>query len=173
MTPNPHTPAGHVVFERCPATPESGHGFYRAHVRGCICPGPSLEHHNERRLTARNEGRRGRRDSRPIDHVTAPPFWSPPIPEPEDFGEETRAVLNSDDAACKSVDPEIFFPVGTGGDAKAQVKLARYICQSCPLLAPCGRAVLERPEEHGVWAGMTPEERRRIRATRFREAVAA
>lgn len=170
---NPYTPAGHVPDPRCPNDETAGHGYYRAHTRGCICPGDSYDHYSKLRLAGRNDGRRSRALGKEIDHVTAPPFWSPPIPEPEDLGRETRAVLNSDDAACRTVDPEIFFPVGTGADAKAQIKLARYICQSCPLLAPCGRAVLERPEEHGVWASMTPEERRRIRATRFREAIAA
>ena len=163
---NKATPTDHVVADDCPNDEWAGHGYWRAHRRGCICPGPSYEQYVERDKNAKNARRRARGDDRPIDHVTAPDFWAPAVPEPEDLGQETRMVLNSDAAACRSVDPELFFPIGTGPDAKAQIRQAKAICGACPLLEPCGRAVLDRAEHFGVWAGMTPEERRVVRAAR-------
>jgi WhiB family redox-sensing transcriptional regulator len=168
---NKSTPADHVVAPDCPNDAAAGHGYWRAHRRGCICPGRSYEQFVERDKDAKNARRRERGDNRLIDHVTAPPFWAPDVPEPEDLGQETRAVLNSDDAACRSVDPDLFFPVGTGPDAKAQIRQAKAICRACPLIGPCGRAVLDRAEHFGVWAAMTPEERRLIRAARPKAAI--
>lgn len=154
------TPNNHVVDRCCPA---EQHGYYRAHTRGCICPGDSYDHYSKLRLAGRNDGRKSRALGKEIDHVTAPPFWSPPIPEPEDLGRETRAVLNSDDAACTNEDPEAFFPVGSSGFAHAQIAYAKSICQGCPIQQACLRQALDWAAQ-GVWGGTTELERERMRA---------
>ena len=63
--------------------------------------------------------------------------------------------------ACRDADPELFFPVGTGGPAVTQAKRAKAVCRGCPVLATCTTYTLEHPAatRHGVWAGMTAEER--------------
>jgi WhiB family redox-sensing transcriptional regulator len=67
------------------------------------------------------------------------------------------------DAACKDVpDPDVFFP-GKGGDAEA----AKHVCAGCPVLGDClafALATMRASErDHGVYGGLTPSERARLR----------
>lgn len=64
-------------------------------------------------------------------------------------------------AACRDMDPGIFFPT-TGSD----VAPAKAICAACPVAAQCGEYALGRNEDHGVWGGMSERERRRVRRQR-------
>lgn len=66
-------------------------------------------------------------------------------------------------AACASADPEVWFPE-QGGDPR----VARAICEQCPVLALCGiRRELYDPRGVpgvpviGVWAGMSRQQHRR------------
>jgi WhiB family transcriptional regulator, redox-sensing transcriptional regulator len=68
-------------------------------------------------------------------------------------------------AACREVDPEIFFPIGTTGAALIQVEQARAVCTRCPVAAECLDRALSTGQDHGVWGGTTPEERRALRRT--------
>jgi WhiB family redox-sensing transcriptional regulator len=46
-------------------------------------------------------------------------------------------------AACRAtVDPELFFPVGTSGPALQQVIEAKTVCHRCPVSAECLRWAL-------------------------------
>jgi WhiB family redox-sensing transcriptional regulator len=63
---------------------------------------------------------------------------------------------------CRSVDPEIFFPVGFSGPALAQAELAKTICIPCPILAECLNYALANAIEFGVWGGMSEQERRAL-----------
>lgn len=76
-------------------------------------------------------------------------------------------------AACRSEDPELFFPVGDSGPALAQVAQAKAVCARCPVLAPCLEfALVAIPE--GVAGGLTAGERRGLlRDRRCRAAVSA
>jgi WhiB family transcriptional regulator, redox-sensing transcriptional regulator len=65
-------------------------------------------------------------------------------------------------AACRDVDPETFFPIGTT-DALGQLREARAICGRCPVAADCLDWALRVGQDHGVWGGTTPEERRALR----------
>jgi hypothetical protein len=66
-------------------------------------------------------------------------------------------------AACRSVDPEIFFPTAEIGPAyEAQVTVAKAICAGCPVRVECLDEALVRIPE-GIAGGLTPEERRRLR----------
>lgn len=90
--------------------------------------------------------------------------------------------------ACRS-NPELFYPekrvmVGRAGtddpedliedsvdDYSAEaVAEAKTICQTCPVLATCREYALEHEPEHGVWAAMTPDERRKVVLQRALEA---
>ena len=66
-------------------------------------------------------------------------------------------------AACRDEDPELFFPVGSGRAANAQIKQAKAVCARCPVRARCLEAGMS--EEYGVWGGLTEEERRALRQT--------
>ena len=55
---------------------------------------------------------------------------------------------------CREVDPELFFPVL--GDKYEE---AREVCQTCPLVQPCGQWAIDTNERFGMWGALTPEER--------------
>jgi WhiB family redox-sensing transcriptional regulator len=84
-----------------------------------------------------------------------------------------------DRAACRSQDPELFFPIGTTGRALAQIEEAKAVCQTCPVLSDClAWATRSEPpgQEAGVCGGLSETERRAMkrRAARARhQAVAA
>lgn len=72
-----------------------------------------------------------------------------------------------DQAACLDADPEVFFPITTAGPLHdATVNAARGICQSCGVLNDCLNFALAERIDDGIWAATTPEERRRLPATR-------
>jgi WhiB family redox-sensing transcriptional regulator len=60
-------------------------------------------------------------------------------------------------AACRGIDPDIFFPV-TDEDAEP----AKAICNACPVREACLEFALAAREREGVWGGATERERRRI-----------
>jgi len=69
-------------------------------------------------------------------------------------------------AACRDVDPELFFPVSTSGASVPQIEEAKQVCRACPVCGPCLRWALERGENAGVWGGTTEDERRSHRQLR-------
>ncbi len=71
-------------------------------------------------------------------------------------------------AACRDVDPELFFPIGDGGPAVAQVAEAKRVCAACPVRAACLEWAMARNEKDGVWGGLDETERHRERRLRLR-----
>ena len=65
-------------------------------------------------------------------------------------------------AACRDVDPDLFFPLGTVGASLPQIEQAKQVCRTCPVSMPCLRWALDNGDA-GVWGGTTDEERRRHR----------
>lgn len=63
------------------------------------------------------------------------------------------------DALCADLDPGIFFPDGKGWTPDE----AKSICARCPVRFECLDYAMKAKEEHGVWGGTTPAERRKIR----------
>jgi len=67
-----------------------------------------------------------------------------------------------DDAACRDAEPDLFFPdAGDIRSARAQVKMAKLICRGCPVSTTCLSWALASGQEHGIWGGLTQDERRR------------
>jgi WhiB family redox-sensing transcriptional regulator len=68
------------------------------------------------------------------------------------------------EAACATVDPELFFP--HPGQAP-QVAAAKAVCAGCAVRGPCLAAALHGPQAHqdhaGIFAGTTPSDRVRLR----------
>ena len=76
------------------------------------------------------------------------------------------------EAACRDVDPEIFFPIGTTGPALAQIEAAVSICRTCSVQEQCLEWALDTAQDAGIWGGTTEEERREMRrGARQRVAV--
>ena len=60
-------------------------------------------------------------------------------------------------AACRTEDPELFFPSGT-----VQVAAARKVCQRCPVESDCLSWALMNGPTYGLWGGTTEAERRAL-----------
>ncbi len=56
--------------------------------------------------------------------------------------------------ACSGMDPSLWFPDGT------QPAKGVSVCWVCPVKAECLEFGLR--EEHGVWGGLDPQQRRRV-----------
>ncbi|GAA1521283.1 WhiB family transcriptional regulator [Sphaerisporangium rubeum] len=78
-------------------------------------------------------------------------------------------------AACRDVDPELFFPIGNTGPALMQIEEAKQVCRSCPVVDSCLKWALESGQDAGVWGGLSEDERRALKRrsarTRARLAV--
>ena len=75
-------------------------------------------------------------------------------------------------AACLTVDPELFFPIGNTGPAIAQAEEAKLVCAKCNVQDTCLKWAIENHQDSGVWGGKSEDERRsmRRRAARARRA---
>lgn len=69
-----------------------------------------------------------------------------------------------EDAACRDLDTDIFFP-----ESDDDADRALEVCASCPVRHECLEFALLTRQDDGVWGGMTETERRRLRRRR-REA---
>lgn len=68
-------------------------------------------------------------------------------------------------AACRGLDPRIFYPAN---DDEAVV--AQAVCEDCEVRLACLEWALGRREKDGVWGGATERDRRRIIRQRRRAA---
>ncbi|MFE2125235.1 WhiB family transcriptional regulator [Streptomyces amritsarensis] len=68
------------------------------------------------------------------------------------------------EAVCREVGSEPFFdPVEEGRrDRKERDRQAKALCGSCPVVRACLHHALATHEPHGVWGGLTAQERRRL-----------
>ena len=68
---------------------------------------------------------------------------------------------------CRKEPPSTFFPSDGVG-----VEVARRICATCPVQAPCLEYALLHRIDHGGWGGASERERRRIaRQRRLQKAA--
>lgn len=65
--------------------------------------------------------------------------------------------------ACRGEDPELFWPIGSGIGVQAQIAAAKRVCARCPVRRGCREHALAKPEEAGIWGGLTEDERQRLR----------
>lgn len=76
-------------------------------------------------------------------------------------------------ALCRDSNAELFFPIGSTGQALEMIEAAREICDECAAKAPCLEFALQTNQEAGIWGGSTEEERRAIRKQWAEEAERA
>lgn len=69
------------------------------------------------------------------------------------------------DAVCRDTDPELFFPVGTTGQALLQIDRAKQVCGECPVQDDCLQYALDTNQDAGIWGGTSEDERRSMRRT--------
>lgn len=79
---------------------------------------------------------------------------------------EDRAMSTSqtnhrwrDRAACRGMDPTLFFP-GQG----ESVTEAQAVCSACAVQVECGGYALDSGQRFGIWGGTTERRRRQLRA---------
>lgn len=91
-----------------------------------------------------------------------------------DAGQELLDVLNVSrpawhaSAACRGMGPSMFFP-----ERGQALEPAREVCERCPVREPClATALAAGPEEPGVWAGTSKNDRRQLRRRRRRTDAA-
>jgi WhiB family redox-sensing transcriptional regulator len=65
-----------------------------------------------------------------------------------------------DQAACRRVDPGLFFPVSTSGASLLWIETTRRVCGRCPVRTACLRWALDAGQVSGIWGGTTEEDRR-------------
>ncbi|MEU2075914.1 WhiB family transcriptional regulator [Streptomyces sp. NPDC013489] len=77
-------------------------------------------------------------------------------------------------AACQDVDPDLFFPVGTGAPALVQAEEAKDVCRGCPVREAClDWAMDDSRQVTGVWGGLDENERRALKRRLRNRAVKA
>lgn len=82
------------------------------------------------------------------------PQWLPSLTPPQPWMEQ---------AACSTVDPDLFFMVGDTPEYRTATRQAKRICRRCPVMDACLDYALKINDRHGIWGGLTPWERQTIR----------
>lgn len=67
------------------------------------------------------------------------------------------------DAACRGMDPAIFFP-----ERGKSIRKARAVCAQCPVQTECLDFAVETPlgDDFGIWGGTSERQRRPMRRER-------
>lgn len=68
-------------------------------------------------------------------------------------------------ASCRDTSPELFFPIGTTGQAIDQIEAAKMVCMGCPSRVKCLEFALSTNQDSGVWGATSEEDRRHLRRT--------
>jgi WhiB family redox-sensing transcriptional regulator len=59
----------------------------------------------------------------------------------------------------QQADPELFFPVAKYGPGASETDRAKAVCAGCPVRRQCLQYALATRQMHGVWGGLTEDER--------------
>jgi WhiB family redox-sensing transcriptional regulator len=77
------------------------------------------------------------------------------------------------EALCRDTDPELFFPIGTTGQALLQISEAKNVCCECTVKRECLEFAIETNQDCGIWGGLSEDERRDVRRKMAAERRAA
>ena len=66
-------------------------------------------------------------------------------------------------AACRTEDPELFFPVSRGAAGRREAESAKAICRRCPVRQACLDWAVRTGQPWGIYGGHTEDERRALR----------
>ena len=80
----------------------------------------------------------------------------------------TKRPLFLSSELCSQTDPEAFYP-----DKGEPTEPAKAVCRACPVRFECLEWALDGNERFGVWGGLSPTQRRRIKITREKANAAA
>ena len=68
--------------------------------------------------------------------------------------------------ACRESDPDVWFPDNQQHHMSMEFRIAKKLCGQCPVKNLCLEFALVNEEDHGLWGGLTPAERKRLRRKR-------
>lgn len=80
---------------------------------------------------------------------------------------ESQTLKWKERGYCRTMDPEIFFAKGRGN--LGAIQSAKEVCNTkCPVRDQCREYALEENIDHGVWGGLSTNQRTKIRRRRKR-----
>ena len=71
-------------------------------------------------------------------------------------------------AACHELPLDLFFP-SSGMESSRNMNVIKPFCEACPVRVDCLTYALSHPDERGIWAGTTENDRRKIRSKNYNE----
>lgn len=74
----------------------------------------------------------------------------------------------TDQARCKGIDTNLFFPV-RGSFSKEVLEEIQVYCSNCPVTEECLNYAIDNNIQSGVWGGFSTKQRRLIRVKRRRQ----
>src|SRR5438270_4777966 len=83
------------------------------------------------------------------------------VPTAMAFSRVLSPAVWRDQAACRGLDVDAFFPDDDAGTAEAKA-----VCARCPVRTACLEFALAARQDDGVWGGLTAAERKRLRRRR-------
>ncbi|MBW3613914.1 MAG: WhiB family transcriptional regulator [Actinobacteria bacterium] len=69
-------------------------------------------------------------------------------------------------AACRGADTAVWFP-----EPEEPAEVAKAVCRRCQVQRECLAYALETRQHHGIWGGLSEQERRRLVSPRRRSPV--
>jgi WhiB family transcriptional regulator, redox-sensing transcriptional regulator len=79
------------------------------------------------------------------------------MPSPD----SARATAWMSLGACRSEDPDLFFPIAQTGQARQQTTAAKAVCRRCSVQRTCLSYAVSTAQD-GIWGGTTRDERRAL-----------
>lgn len=77
-----------------------------------------------------------------------------------------------DQARCRNLEPELFFPLGDrSGPDREQIAAAKQVCCDCPVQPSCLEWSIANGANEGIYGGLTEQERRALRRRRHLAGV--
>jgi WhiB family transcriptional regulator, redox-sensing transcriptional regulator len=73
--------------------------------------------------------------------------------------------------ACLRADPDLFFPLSSAAGCRPQVVAAKALCARCKVRQSCLEFALATRQIHGIWGGMTEEERNGLNQHHVRDRM--
>ena len=59
-------------------------------------------------------------------------------------------------------DPDLWFPTGQTGLYRAQIRRAKKVCRTCPVMQECLSWAIDNREMYGIYGGMDETERQKL-----------
>jgi WhiB family redox-sensing transcriptional regulator len=74
--------------------------------------------------------------------------------------------------ALEGCDPEMFFPISPSALwAQAHAEKAKAVCRRCVVRDACLQTALDQNRDHGIWGGLTEDERKALRRRAVRGRI--